>query len=131
MPLTDAFFVPSRARWSNLKDLKHEIVGANWLQQFFPKPVTVPIRLHVPAKRYLCAIDTQYWPGLSDGSKSSLVKQGGPMAEREVDEFELAAGHDAVVRLRRIDDRANVVDLEVPSLSQCADNTRSVINQSA
>ena len=28
---TDAFFVPSRARWSNLKDLKHEIVGANWL----------------------------------------------------------------------------------------------------
>jgi hypothetical protein len=52
------------------------------------------------------------------------------MAEREVDEFELAAGHDAVVRLRRIDDRANVVDLEVPSLSQCADNTRSVINQS-
>ena len=60
---TDAFFVPSRARWSNLKDLKHEIVGANWLQQFPPKPVTEPIRLHVPAKRYLCAIDTQYWPG--------------------------------------------------------------------
>ena len=52
------------------------------------------------------------------------------MAEREVDEFELAAGHDAVVRLHRIDDRANVVDLEVPSRSQCADNTRSVINQS-
>jgi|ETNmetMinimDraft_8_1059916.scaffolds.fasta_scaffold355282_2 predicted HD phosphohydrolase len=53
------------------------------------------------------------------------------MAEREVDEFELPAGHDAVVRLRRIDDRAKVVDLEVPSLSQCVDNTGSVINQSA
>ena len=82
---------------------------------------------HVPAKRYLCAIDTQYWSGLSDGSKSSLVKQGGPMAEREVDEFELAAGHDAAVRLRRIDDQAKVVDLEVPSLSHYADAVLSVL----
>ena len=127
MPLTDAFFVPSRARWSNLKDLKHEIVGANWLQQFFPEPVTEPIRLHVPAKRYLCAVDAQYWSGLSDGSKTSLVKQGGPMTEREVDEFELAPGHDAVVRLRRIDDRAKVVGLDVPPLSHYADAVLSVL----
>ncbi len=102
------------------KDLKHKIVGAHWLQQFFPEPVTEPIRLHVPAKRYLCAVDAQYWSGLSDGSKTSLVKQGGPMAEREVDEFELAPGHDAAVRLRRIDDRAKVVGLDVPPLSHYA-----------
>ena len=59
------------------KDLKHEIVGANWLQQFSREPVTESIRLHVPAKRYLCAVDAQYWSGLSDGSKTSLVKQAG------------------------------------------------------
>ena len=109
------------------KDLNHESVGANWLRQFFPKPVTEPIRLHVPAKRYLCAIDTQYWSGLSDGSKTSLVKQGGPMTEREVDEFELAPGHDAAVRLRRIDDRAKVVGLDVPPLSHYDDAVLSLL----
>ncbi len=103
------------------KDLKHEIVGANWQQQFFPEPVTEPIRLHVPAKHYLCAVDAQYWSGLSDGSKTSLVKQGGPMTEREVDEFELAPGNNAAVRLRRIDDRAKVVGLDVPPLSHYAE----------
>ena len=43
------------------------------------------------------------------------------MTEREVDEFELALGHDAAVRLRRIDDRAKIVDLEVPPLSHYAE----------
>jgi len=109
------------------KDFKHDVVGANWLQQFFPEPITEPIRLHVPAKRYLCAVDAQYWSGLSDGSKTSLVKQVGPMTEREVDEFELAPGHDAAVRLRRIDDRAKVVGLDVPPLSHYADAVLSVL----
>lgn len=109
------------------KDLKHEIVGANWLQQFFREPVTESICLHVPAKRYLCAVDAQYWSGFSDGSKSSLVKQGGPMAEREVDEFELTLGYEAAVRLRRIDDRAKVVGLDVPPLSHYADAVLSVL----
>ena len=102
-------------------------MGANWLQQFSREPVTESIRLHVPAKRYLCAVDAQYWSGLSDGSKTSLVKQGGPMTEREVDEFELAPGHDAAVRLRRIDDRAKVVGLDVPPLSHYDDAVLSVL----
>ncbi len=109
------------------KDLKHEIVGANWLQQFSREPVTESIRLHVPAKRYLCAVDAQYWSGLSDGSKTSLVKQAGPITEREVDEFELAPGHDAAVRLRRIDDRAKVVGLDVPPLFHYADAVLSLL----
>ena len=102
-------------------------MGAHWLQQFFPEPVIEPIRLHVPAKRYLCAIDTLYWSGPADGSKSSLVKQGRPMAEREVDEFELTPGFEAAVRLRRIDDRVKVVDLDVPPLSHYADAVLSVL----
>ena len=88
--------------------------------------MTEPIRLHVPAKRYLCAIDTQYWFGLSDRSKSSLITQGGPMAEREVDECAPAPIYVAVVRLRRTDDWAKVVDLEVPSLSHYASAVLSV-----
>mgnify|MGYP000029380007 FL=1 len=49
------------------------------------------------------------------------------MAEREVDEFELAAGHDAAVRLRRIDDRAKVVGLDVPPLSHYDDAVLSLL----
>ena len=109
------------------KDLKHEIVGVHWLQQFSREPVIEPIRLHVPAKRYLCAVDAQYWSGLSDGSKTSLVKQGGPMTEREVDEFELTPSYEAAVRLRRIDDRAKVVGLDVPPLSHYDDAVLSLL----
>ena len=49
------------------------------------------------------------------------------MTEREVDEFELAPGHDAAVRLRRIDDRAKVVDLDVPPLSHYAEAVFSLL----
>ena len=102
------------------KDLKHEIVGSHRLQQFFPEQVIEPIRLHVPAKRYLCAVDVQYWSGLSDGSKISLVKQGGSMTERGIDDFELDPSYEAAVRLRRVGDRGKVVGLVVPLLSHYA-----------
>jgi len=102
-------------------------VGAHWLQQLFPEPIIEPIRLHVPAKRYLCAVDAQYWSGLSDGSKISLVKQGGPMTEREIDDFALDPSYEAAVRLRRIDDRAKILDLEVPPLSHYAEAVFSLL----
>ena len=81
----------------------------------------------MPAKRYLCAVDAQYWSGLSDGSKISLVKQGGPMTEREIDDFELVPSYEAAVRLRRIDDRAKVVGLDVPPLSHYDDAVLSLL----
>ena len=31
------------------RDLRHEHVGATWLERVFPKSVSEPIRLHVPA----------------------------------------------------------------------------------
>src|SRR5262245_60075316 len=36
-------------------DTKHEMAGAAWLTKGFGEEVTEPIRLHVAAKRYLCA----------------------------------------------------------------------------
>ena len=63
------------------RDLKHEIVGANWLARAFCPQMTEPVRLHVPAKRYLCAVDPGYRAGLSDGSKTSPAKQDGPLSE--------------------------------------------------
>ena len=50
-------------------DLNHEAIGAEYLAPFFPEAVTTPIRLHVPAKRYLCKTDAAYHDGLSEASK--------------------------------------------------------------
>ena len=104
------------------RDLKHEIVGANWLARAFCPQVTEPVRLHVPAKRYLCAVDPGYWAGLSDGSKTSLVKQGGPMSEAKAKEFSALPGCDAAVRLRRIDDQAKVVGLAIGPIEDFTDH---------
>ena len=82
----------------------------------------------MPAKRYLCAVDAQYWSGLSDGSKISLVKQDGSMTEREIDDFELVPSYEAAVRLRRIDDPAKVLDLKVPPLSHYTETVLSLLS---
>ncbi|HUY47042.1 MAG TPA: HD domain-containing protein [Streptosporangiaceae bacterium] len=42
-------------------DNRHGEAGANWLAQWFGPGVTEPVRLHVAAKRYLCAVE----PGTS------------------------------------------------------------------
>ena len=39
--------------------------GAAWLARWFPPPVTEPVRLHVAAKRYLCAAEPAYFALLS------------------------------------------------------------------
>lgn len=85
-------------------DRRHDTVGARYLADVFPPAVTDPIAGHVQAKRYLCAIDAGYHDALSDGSKRSLERQGGPMSPTEVAAFELEPGFDAAVRLRRWDD---------------------------
>ena len=98
------------------RDLRHETVGANWLSHAFVPEVTEPVRLHVPAKRYLCATEPGYWEDLSEGSKISLRKQGGPMNKNEVAAFAKLPGCEAALQLRRIDDRAKVVGLATPPM---------------
>ncbi len=41
-------------------DTRHEQIGQAWLKRYCGPEVTEPIRLHVPAKRYLCATDAEY-----------------------------------------------------------------------
>ena len=96
-------------------DLGHEGRGARWLASVFPPAVTGPIALHVAAKRYRCAVDPGYHDGLSDGSRRSLVRQGGPMAADEVERFAAHPAHEDAVDLRGWDDGGKVLDLEVPS----------------
>ncbi len=98
-------------------DDRHEDLGAKRLQQFFGPEVTEPIRFHVPAKRYLCATEPEYFSGLSDASVLSLNLQGGPFAPEEAAEFIAQPYAQEGVRLRRWDDQAKVVDQQTPDIA--------------
>ena len=103
-------------RSTSTQDLGHEGRGARYLAALFPPSVTGPIALHVRAKRYRCAVDPEYHDGLSDGSRASLVLQGGPMSVDEADAFAASPASAAAVDLRRWDDGGKVDGLEVPAL---------------
>ncbi len=95
-------------------DRRHEDRGARHLATWFGPAVTEPVRMHVEAKRYLCAVDPAYAAGLSAGSRRSLVVQGGPMDDTEVAGFTALAGADGAVALRRWDDAGKVTGLDRP-----------------
>ena len=97
-------------------DLNHEEIGAAYLTPFFPEAVTTPIRLHVPAKRYLCATDASYHDGLSEASKRSLIVQGGVMSDEEREAFEQIPHFRDALTLRRWDDLAKVNGLATAGL---------------
>ena len=85
---------------------RHGEAGANWLSQWFGAAVTEPVRLHVPAKRYLCAADAEYFGLLSAESVRTLSLQGGPMTAAEVAAFEALPFFRDAVAVRRWDDQA-------------------------
>lgn len=87
-------------------DDRHEELGANWLAQYFPADVSEPVRLHVAAKRYLCATEPEYAQGLSEDSIRSLALQGGAMGADESAQFLRLPFAEAAIRLRRYDDAA-------------------------
>jgi gamma-butyrobetaine dioxygenase len=96
-------------------DSLHEDVGAAWLGRLFGADVTEPMRLHVAAKRYLCAVEPEYLALLSPASRQSLELQGGPLDPGGIAAFERNAHwHDALT-LRRFDDMAKVPGLATPT----------------
>ncbi|MDR2985533.1 MAG: HD domain-containing protein [Nocardiopsaceae bacterium] len=84
----------------------HSEAGADWLAQWFGPAVTEPVRLHVAAKRYLCAVEPGYAKTLSAASVYTLGVQGGPMDGAEIDEFAASPYAQDACRLRRWDDAA-------------------------
>lgn len=98
------------------RDARHEMGGATLLERHFPPAVVLPVRLHVAAKRYLCAIDPAYHDGLSAASRLSLKLQGGPFTADEAADFARLPQAEEAVRLRRYDDLGKRRDLPVPGL---------------
>ncbi|MGH6609726.1 MAG: phosphonate degradation HD-domain oxygenase [Burkholderiaceae bacterium] len=103
-------------------DDRHEYVALPFLRGLFDDAVLQPIRLHVDAKRYLCARGdgaingAQYWAQLSADSKRSLELQGGIFSDAEAERFIAQPHADGAVKVRLWDDAAKVADACTPPL---------------
>lgn len=101
-------------------DDHHETLAARWLERRFGPQVVEPVRLHVDAKRYLCATDEDYLRQLSPASTLSLKLQGGVMSATEANAFRSHPQCEAAVALRRWDDAAKIPQLTTPDLEHFA-----------
>lgn len=117
--------LPDDAPLQGVDDL-HENLGARWLGSRFESNVTEPVRLHVAAKRYLCAVEPEYQQTLSEPSLVSLGLQGGPMSEGEVQQFEQNPFFRDAVQLRRFDDAAKMVGFQTPPIDNFVPLIREV-----
>jgi gamma-butyrobetaine dioxygenase len=112
------------------RDAHHDASGAGWLSRWFGPDVTEPVRLHVAAKRYLVATESDYAAKLSEASVHTLRLQGGPMSPDEVAAFEaLDHATDAVV-LRRLDEAAKDGSKRAPGFGTHRDLLLRVLGRS-
>lgn len=102
---------------SRTEDMRHQEVASRALAPLLGPEVTEPIRLHVAAKRYLCAVDAAYHAGLSPASRHSLALQGGPFDERGASAFLSAPYAQDAVTLRRLDDLGKDPAMRTPELA--------------
>jgi phosphonate degradation associated HDIG domain protein len=107
-------------------DNHHEEVAASWLGRWFDEEVTEPVRLHVQAKRYLCAVDPDYLGELSQASRYTLQVQGGPMSAGEVAAFAANPYAEPATRLRRFDDRGKDPGVRELSLAEFGEDIRAL-----
>jgi gamma-butyrobetaine dioxygenase len=98
------------------RNIKHEALGAAWLSRAFGEEITAPIALHVEAKRYLCAVEPDYFGKLSHASRLSLETQGGIMRKDEAAAFARQPGFEAALILRRCDDGGKDLSMHTPNL---------------
>jgi gamma-butyrobetaine dioxygenase len=106
--------VHRRELMAGTRDNRHSHQGADWLAPWFPPAVIEPVRLHVAAKRYLCAVEPGYFDRLSEASVHTLSLQGGPMSPEEAREFAVHPFAEDAVRLRRWDEQAKDPHAHVP-----------------
>lgn len=97
-------------------DDRHQYYALPFLRANFPDAVLEPIRLHVDAKRCLCAIDPEYFSRLSPDSVRSLALQGGVFDPQQAAVFQAQPYADDALRLRRWDDLAKTAGRATPPL---------------
>jgi phosphonate degradation associated HDIG domain protein len=94
----------------------HQYYVLPFLRPLFTDAVLEPIRLHVDAKRCLCALDAGYHDSLSADSVRSLKLQGGIFDREAAEEFLRRPYARDAIRLRRWDDLAKTAGLPTPDL---------------
>ena len=109
--------LPEMASEDGIDD-RYEELADRFLRDYFIEAVTEPVKLHVQAKRYLCAVEPGYYDSLSQPSKTSLALQGGIMVDQEIGDFQKNPYHKDAVSLRKWDDLAKVPNLECPDLNE-------------
>jgi len=102
----------------------HQFRALPFLRGLFGDAVLDAIRLHVDAKRYLCAMRPGYFAALSDDSKRSLGLQGGIFNEAQAEAFIAQPGAAQAVRLRVWDDQAKAAGLATPPLAHYLERAR-------
>ena len=98
-------------------DDRHQHIALPLLRGAFGVEVREPIRLHVDAKRYLCATRPGYFSQLSPDSVRSLALQGGVMDAEAAQRFASHRWAGDAVRLRLWDEEAKVEGLKTPPLA--------------
>lgn len=96
----------------------HGVIAADAVRELLGARVAALVELHVPAKRYLVTVDSSYRDALSDGSTISLARQGGDLSPSERRTLESDPHLDDALTLRRCDERAKVVGLDVDGLER-------------
>jgi phosphonate degradation associated HDIG domain protein len=98
-------------------DDRHQYAALALLRGVFSEAVLGPIRLHVDAKRYLCATRPGYHEQLSEDSKRSLLLQGGIYSAIEAEKFIRQPYASEAVKLRLWDDAAKVAGAATSDLA--------------
>jgi phosphonate degradation associated HDIG domain protein len=86
----------------------HQFAALPFLRPLFADDVLAPIKLHVDAKRYLCATRDGYFEALSSDSKRSLKLQGGVFTPEEAAAFIAQPFAADAVSVRLWDDLAKI-----------------------
>ncbi|BCQ26007.1 HD domain-containing protein [Caballeronia sp. NK8] len=104
----------------------HQYFALPFLRPLFSPAVLEPIRLHVDAKRCLCAIDPSYHARLSADSVRSLRLQGGMFDDEAARAFLAKPYAQDAIALRRWDDEAKDAQRVTPGLAYFMEMAASV-----
>jgi len=105
----------------------HQYAALPFLRGLFGERVLGGIRLHVDAKRYLCATRPGYQDALSADSQRSLALQGGVFDAAQAALFIAQPGAADAVRVRLWDDQAKVAGALTPPLSHFIERARRCV----
>ena len=130
-PLVAAALLHDVGHLRSETDARHGTGGARWLSRWFGPAVTEPVRLHVAAKRYLCAAAPGYFALLSPESVRTLALQGGPMTPEQAAAFEALPHARDAIAVRRWDDEAKDPVVTPPPFAHFAALLRNLPSSSA